>query len=608
MPGITGFITHAPVDGNERLDRMVACMMHEPSYLSGKYCDNKTGVHVGWVCHSGSTSFRMPIWNKAKDACVIFSGEDFIDPAELQRLKAKGYEFEADSASYLIHLYEEMGTNFIGYLNGWFTGLIIDLRKKSVAMFNDRYGLSKVYYHENDKGFYFSSEAKSLLKILPELRQLDLKSLGETFSCGCVLQNRTLFKGISTLPGGSLWEFTQGGGLKKGKYFTPESWENQPVLPENEFYDKLKDTFTRILPKYLGGKQQLGMSLTGGLDGRMIMAWANRQPGDLPCYSFGSLYGDCTDVTLARRIAKLCKQSHDVIPVNRQFLAEFPSLAEKTIYVSDGTMEVIGSVELYVNKIASQIAPVRMTGNYGSEIVRGNVAFRPRVIQDDLLEDGFRPFVHSAADTYQDEARGQHRVSFIAFKQVPWHHYSRFSVEQSQLTLRSPYLDNELVALMYQASPEVLLSKEPSLRLIAEGNAGLARIPTDRGFLYQPVPLLTRCHNLFQEFTAKAEYAYDYGMPQWLAELDYRLSPLHLERLFLARHKFYHFRLWYRDELAPYVKEVLLDQRTKERSCYNGTKLEDMVNSHVKGNRNYTSEIHRALTVELIQRQLLDQV
>ena len=231
------------------------------------------------------------------------------------------------------------------------------------------------------------------------------------------------------------------------------------------------------------------MSLTGGLDGRMIMAWANRPPGELPCYTFGSTYRDCNDVRIARLVAKLCRQSHETIEVGHQFFSEFPSLAEKAVYVSDGTMDVTGSVELYVNRIARKIAPVRVTGNYGSEVLRGNVAFRPSSLHEGLLEPEFAKLVQTASTTYYSECES-HRLSFIGFKQVPWHHYARLSVEQSQLTPRSPYLDNDLVSLMYQAPPDLFLSKEPSLRLIAEGNTELAKVRTDRGLLYRPPPVI----------------------------------------------------------------------------------------------------------------------
>lgn len=107
-------------------------------------------------------------------------------------------------------------------------------------------------------------------------------------------------------------------------------------------------------------------------------------------------------------------------------------------------------------------------------------------------------------------------------------------------------------------------------------------------------------------FTAKAEYAYDYGMPQWVAPLDHVLAPLHPERLFLGRHKFSHFRVWYRDVLASYLRETLLDSRSLSRPYLESRKLEEIVTAHLRGGRNHTSEIHKMLTLELMSRTLLD--
>ena len=606
MPGICGIIGGGSTkEGFSTIRSMTNVMQHEPFYTSGTYINESLKLSVGWVSHPKSFADCMPVWNETKDVCIIFSGEDFTETAEIERLRTKGHECNSTNANYLVHLYEEQGVRFLEKLNGWFSGIVIDLRERKIVLFNDRYGLQRIYYHEHANGFYFSSEAKSLLKALPELRQLNFTSLGETFSCGSVLENRTLFEKITLLPGASMWTFTGKRSIRKDSYFSPELWEKQPVLSGAEYYERLKETFARILPKYFRGSNQVAMSLTGGLDGRMMMAWADSIPGTLPCYTFGGAYRDCADVKIARRIAKLCQQSHETIAVEAKFFTEFPSLAEKSVYISDGTMDVIGSVELYVNSIGRGIAPVRLTGNYGSEIMRGNVAFRPGSFDEELLAPEFSRLVQTASVTYGREREG-HNVSFIAFKQVPWHHYSRLAVEQSQLTLRSPYLDNDLVSLMYQAPPELILSREPSFRLIADGNAQLARIPTDRGLLHHSIPFISQCHHLYQEFTAKAEYAYDYGMPQGLTSLDHMLTPLHLERLFLGRHKFYHFRVWYRDRLFQYLKDILLDPRTLNRSYLNGRFVEDMVNSHIAGKRNYTSEIHRLLTAELLQRQLID--
>ena len=95
-------------------------------------------------------------------------------------------------------------------------------------------------------------------------------------------------------------------------------------------------------------------------------------------------------------------------------------------------------------------------------------------------------------------------------------------------------------------------------------------------------------------------------MPQWIARIDRKLSALRLEKLFLGRQKYYHFRTWYRHQLASYVKDILLDPRSRSRFYVNGAALEPLVNDHVSGLRNYTVEIHKLLSLELLHRTLLD--
>jgi asparagine synthase (glutamine-hydrolysing) len=183
----------------------------------------------------------------------------------------------------------------------------------------------------------------------------------------------------------------------------------------------------------------------------------------------------------------------------------------------------------------------------------------------------------------------------------------KFFLERSQITMRLPYCDNELVRLSYQAPLSLAEANEPALRLIAEGNPALGRIGTDRALRMHSIPGIGKARHLVQEFTFKAEYAYDMGMPQWLARADHTLALLRLENLFLGRHKFYHFRVYYRDELAHYLQEVLLDPRTLGRPYLHAPAVEAMVRGHIGGYRNYTLEIHRLLGIELMQRQLLEQ-
>ena len=60
------------------------------------------------------------------------------------------------------------------------------------------------------------------------------------------------------------------------------------------------------------------------------------------------------------------------------------------------------------------------------------------------------------------------------------------------------------------------------------------------------------------------------------------------------------------NQLSDYIKEMLLDPRTRNRLYLNGKALEAMVEGHLRGNRNYTTEIHKILSCELLHRQLID--
>ncbi len=186
------------------------------------------GFFIGYVSLENSFSDCMPIYNEKKDLVLFLTGECYVDREVISDLVHHGHDFNPDNASFMIHLYEEHGENFFKDLNGWCNGIILDLAKGKAILFNDRYGMRRIYYHEKKNAFVFSSEAKSLLKALPSLRELDPR-VGEYLTYDCVLENRTYFSNIFLLPPGSAWEFSQGKANKK-QYFDPTPLENQTAL------------------------------------------------------------------------------------------------------------------------------------------------------------------------------------------------------------------------------------------------------------------------------------------------------------------------------------------------------------------------------------------
>jgi len=605
MPGIVGLLTKMPREWAEpQLNRMVDTIRHESFYGTGTWIDESTGVYVGWAARQGLFSDSMPLSNEHGNAVLIFAGEDHPEPGTPARLKERGHTLSADGPSYLIHLYEE-DPSFPASLNGWFHGLLVDRTRKTATLFNDRYGMHRLYYHESKDAFYFSAEAKAILAVRPELRSVDARGLGEVVALGCVLENRTLFQGISVLPPASAWSFRNSSIDRKARYFQPQEWEEQEPLDTGTYYRELREAFSRNLPRYFNGTQRIGMSLTGGLDTRAIMAWHKPSPGSLPCYTFGGTYRECRDVLVAREVARACDQPHQVIVSGPEFISRFPDYAERTVYLTDGCADVSSSPVLYGCQKAREIAPVRMTGNYGDQVLRGLRMFKPTAPAPGLFASDLLPHLAKARETYS-KITDTHPLSFAAFRQAPWHHYGLLALEETQLTMRSPFLDNDVVRTTFRAPASVAKNNDLRIRLIGDGNLALRQIRTDMGFAGRderfPGAILRRYH----AFTFKAEYAYNHGMPQWAAQIDHLLAPLHLERLFLGRHKYYHFRVWYRDGLSKYVREMLLDPRSLSRPYLERSGVEAIVRGHLKGSWNYTNEIHKLLTLELLHRLFID--
>src|SRR5262249_27743469 len=153
--------------------------------------------------------------------------------------------------------------------------------------------------------------AKCLLRVVPQLRCFDFRSLAEFFVCGCTLQNRSLFAGISILPPGSILTIDSSTRVDLSSYFDKSQWEDQAPLSSAECYDSLSNELASVIPAYAKSNQRVGLSLTGGIDSRTIIAAVQPKPNTLPCFTFGGMYRECEDVRISTAVARKCKQTHE---------------------------------------------------------------------------------------------------------------------------------------------------------------------------------------------------------------------------------------------------------------------------------------------------------
>jgi len=612
MPGITGIITKKANGGErEKLTAMLKCMLHETFYTQGSYENPENGFYIGYSAMPDSFADCMPIFNETKDLILFLTGECYSDQPDVEDLAHRGHHFSPGNASYLIHLYEEQGNSLFKNLNGWFNGIILNLRKRKAILFNDRFGIRRIYYYEHPDFFAFASEAKSLLKAFPELREISLRSVSEFLTYDCVLENRTYFPQIHLLPACAAWEFDNGR-IRKEIFMDMDELENQPPLSPEHFVEKLETTFQMILPRYFTGSP-VGIGLTGGLDTRLIMACRNPEPGELPCYTFGGSYRDIFDVRLAPKVAKACGQTHRVLRLDdEKLLKEYPAQVEKATYISDG-LEGTDKVDVInFNRMAREIAPVRMTGKYGSQVLKGIFGFEARPPYMQIIHQDFRKYLDTAIKTASELQQG-HKLTFLLQSAIPWWWNAFVTLESSQVDVRSPFLDNDLIKVLYQAPPlPSEFGTKFELNLIAKTKPELMAIPTAGSYGGNgPWPIAATIRNAIKMLIILDKIYIRERLPFHLthpvAQLDYWfISPLHLDRLAMGFTDYRRYRIWFRDQLADYLQDVLLSEKTLSRPYWDRKNLIKTVTDHIKGRGTYLREIRKALQVELTHRVLLE--
>ena len=578
---------------------MLNVMLHEPSYVSGRYNSPEMGIYAGWIAHAGSFASNQIFRDEEKKVTLLFSGECFLDSETYTFLRRGGHAIKSDVGNWLIPLYLERGEGFFEQLNGLFSGLLIDHGRRRAFLFNDRYGMERLYWHENNDAFYFASEAKALLRILPELREFDKEGVIDYLRFGCTVRSRTLFKGIKSLPPGSLWCF-EGGQCKRSKYFEFRRWEGETVESPSEFQAHFQETFKRILPHYLQGNEEIGISLTAGLDGRLIMAYLPQEGVRSLCYTFAGQAQNLLDAQIAAKVAAACGLKHHVLRISADFFNNFPLHVDRTVYLTDGCLGLFGTHEAYFNIQARHLALVRLTGVFGGEIFREVSFYKPARLNRALLHPDWRGLEENAeADHTSDKV---HPVTAAVTGDIPDRRFGVIAAGRSQTVFRTPYLDNELVALAYRTPPTLRGSPEPVIAAIRNNSEQLSRIPTDLGFLGKDGRIGSPVRRMFERGTFKLDYFYSEGLPSSLRRFNPLLDLFEVGDAFFGRHKFLQYRRWFQRDLAHFVNEKIREVASNESELWNSAYLRGMLTEDSKRKVNYSREINIILTLEAVER------
>lgn len=334
----------------------------------------------------------------------------------------------------------------------------------------------------------------------------------------------------------------------------------------------------------------------------MIMACLPKAGEKPVCYTFSGDKRDTLDALLAARLAEVCGLEHQILRIGPDFFSDFAAHVDRTVYVTDGTLGSLGAHEIYLNNQARALSPVRLTGNFGGEILRGVSMFKPLYLAPALFNADLADSVTFCRCRWSHN--GEHPITFAAFYEAPEQRFGIVAPSRSQTSFRTPYLDNEIVALAYQAPETVRMSIDCTLSLVKANNPSLSKVPTDTGEMGEANRLAVASRRIFSKTVRKLDYLRSEGLPHGLSRLDSLVTQISSALGIAGLHKYLPYRLWFQRELAAYVDGILKDAQVRHSSLWDSRFLEHMASDHATGHKNYVREIDAVLTLGAVERLL----
>lgn len=334
----------------------------------------------------------------------------------------------------------------------------------------------------------------------------------------------------------------------------------------------------------------------------MIMACLPKAGEKPVCYTFSGENRDTLDALLAARVARICGLEHRILRIGPDFFSDFASHVDRTVYITDGSLGSLGAHEIYLNNRARALSPVRVTGVFGGEILRGVSMFKPLHLAHRLVNANLAETVTSCTRAWSHD--GQHPITFAAFRETPELRFAILAASRSQVTFRTPYLDNEIVALAYRAPETARMSSDCTSSLVKSNNPSLSKLPTDMGELGEANRIALALRRIFAKVACKLDYFRSEGLPHGLSRFDPVLTQITSTLGIAGLHKYLPYRIWFQRDLATYVDGILNDTQVRNNSLWDYRFVERIASDHATGRKNYVREIDAVLTLETVERLL----
>ncbi|HET8700280.1 MAG TPA: asparagine synthase-related protein, partial [Nitrococcus sp.] len=223
-------------------------------------------------------------------------------------------------------------------IDGVFAAVIYDARRRRVHLVTDRHGLRPLYWTVHHGQLAWASEVKAFLA-LPTFRpKINVGLTDAFFEGGFLIGDGTWFEGAELLPYAAVltWE------LATRQPRIERYWSFDSVKPiaepidEQALAEELGARFIESVRRRWDACEDVGITLSGGLDSRAILAAAPNHGPPIPTFTFG--VAGCTDLRIARRAARVKGARHQFFELSE---ANWLAPRIEGIWLSDGMLNLL---------------------------------------------------------------------------------------------------------------------------------------------------------------------------------------------------------------------------------------------------------------------------
>lgn len=331
MCGICGrfnFKTARPAD-LATVRSMAATMLHRGPNDDGYHVDGEMAIGMRRLSIIDIAGGGQPMTGENGTVWVISNGEIYNFHDLRRELESHGHAFRSRSdTEVIVHAYEQWGVDFLERLNGMFGLALWDSSNRTLIVARDPYGIKPIYWRETTDGLAFASEVRPLLLSAEGPSRVDLVGLDEFLALGYVPSPRTAFADIAKLaPGHAL--LCRAGGISQFRFHRrpPNQMTN---LRDDDLLDLLRDAIATAVRRQMVADVPVGLMLSGGMDSSTIavlMARFSDRPIKTFTVGFEGEFAE-NEFEPARRVARTIGADHHELAISA---ADYESFLPQSI-------------------------------------------------------------------------------------------------------------------------------------------------------------------------------------------------------------------------------------------------------------------------------------